>query len=176
VIPGDYIISRGENFTLGLACDIKPDAALGNYFIQCPDSTFMDMADRDLATTISPVLTTGTYPLRSAEISLAPEDLKGSFRNYPNPFNPSRDEVTTIAYTLSEDAFVDIEIFTITGDLVKRVIVNSFRNAGAHQVDTWAGLNEIGLPVVTGTYFCRITARYSSGATDELRRKISVLR
>jgi len=71
---------------------------------------------------------------------------------------------------------VDIEIFTITGDLVKKVAYDSERSQGAHQEDTWAGLNAENLAVLPGTYLCRITAAYASGRVESCRRKVMVIR
>jgi hypothetical protein len=48
--------------------------------------------------------------------------------NYPNPFNPS----TTVKFTLAKAQKVSLKIFDITGRLVKTVIDNQTRNAGAH--------------------------------------------
>jgi flagellar hook assembly protein FlgD len=116
------------------------------------------------------------YPLSTVEVSLQTAGLENSFSNYPNPFVPSRGEVTIIAYDLAEDASVDIEIFSITGQTVKQVVIDAFREAGSHQNDTWGGHNDKDLDVVPGTYFCRITARYVSGREESFRRKIAVIR
>jgi hypothetical protein len=171
-----HIISRGDGFIFSLSGDIRPDAPLGNYLITFTDSTFMTMTDRELATPVYPTLTGTLYPLYSAEISLSAAELNGSFRCFPNPFYPSRGEVTHIAYTLDASAEVDIEIFTITGEAVTTVVQGTFKEAGSHQEDIWSGYNDISRPVVPGTYFCRIRARYDSGAADELKIKIAVLR
>jgi hypothetical protein len=116
------------------------------------------------------------YPLTSAEVSLSVGDLEKSFTNYPNPFNPSRGENTIIGFAISEDAYIDIEIYTITGQSVKTVAINSFRTSGSYQSDFWTGINAKNLKVVPGTYFCRITARYVSGREESFRRKIAILR
>lgn len=168
------LIEHGETPSLGLTVDINPSAALGNYVVRFDDSTFLSMADRNLATAIYPSLS-GGYPLLSSELSIVPDGLEASFTNYPNPFIPS-ERPTTIGFVLTNDAHVDIELFTITGDLVKTIVVNDFRSAGVHQSDTWDGRNEGGRDVAPGTYYCRITAHYSSGGSESFRRKVAVLR
>ena len=44
-------------------------------------------------------------------------NLERSFSNYPNPFNPTIGEATTIAYVLDQDADVDIRVYALTGDV-----------------------------------------------------------
>jgi hypothetical protein len=177
LLPGsEYVISRGVEHTLEIVCDLSPSVAAGNYVIEFGDVAFMRLADRNLATDVYPDLVGADLPVRSAEISVANEDLAGSFTNYPNPFNPARGEHTTIGFYISESARVDIEIFTVTGELVKKVAWNEDKSEGPHQDDTWSGLNEDGLGVLPGTYLCRITARYSSGRTETCRRKVMVIR
>jgi hypothetical protein len=122
------------------------------------------------------VLAGQDYPIHTAEIVLEEAGLASTFVNWPNPFNPDK-QVTNIGFVLGEDAHVDIEVFTITGELVKRVCINSFRPAGSHdREDVWDGQDGSGHMVQPGTYFCRITARYASGRTEEARRKVAVTR
>jgi hypothetical protein len=177
LVPGSgYVISKGTEHTLKIACDLKSTVEPGNYVIEFETAAFMRLEDRNLGTTVYPDAPGVDFPARSAEISIAAEDLVGSFTNYPNPFNPARGEETTIGFYIGESARVDIEIFTVTGELVKKVAYNSERSQGAHQEDTWSGLNEEGLGVLPGTYLCRITATYSSGRTESCRRKVMVIR
>jgi hypothetical protein len=173
---GEFVLARGSSRVFEIACDIASDANLGNFVIEFADSAFLDLRDRELLTGIHPVLTGQDYPVQTAEIAIEAGGLSNSFVNWPNPFNPAG-ETTTIGFVLGEDAHVDIEIFTITGELVKKVCTNSFRSAGPHdQQDTWDGSDNSGHSVQPGTYFCRITARYGSGRTEDARRKVAVTR
>jgi hypothetical protein len=174
-LPTEYTLSAGTIAQLQLRATVRTDAALGNYVIRFTDSTFLDISDRNLGTTLFPLLAEASYPLFTVEVSLGSADLGSSFTNYPNPFNPDL-QPTTIAYALSADAHVDIEIFSITGNAVKEVVIDAFRAAGAHQSDQWAGQNGVGLDVIPGTYFCRITARYANGTVATFRRKVAVIR
>lgn len=72
--------------------------------------------------------------------------------NYPNPFNPSTD----IKFLASEAANVKIEIFNITGQLVKTVL-DEFVEAGIKAV-TWDGTGDDGTRVNSGIYFSKLTA------------------
>jgi hypothetical protein len=172
----DYVLSRGMRGTVKLTCDLREDAGLGSYVVEFADSSFAEFMDSNLLTAVYPELVGGDYPFLTPQVSVAPNNLVTSFTNYPNPFNPSRDEATTIGYVLPEDGYVDLEIFTITGESVKRVARGDYREAGPHQEDTWSGINDSGYDVLPGTYFCRITARYGSGRTESCRRKVTVVR
>ena len=174
-VRDQYVLSHGETRTIRLTCDTKPGADFGNYAIEFADSTFAEFIDRDMATAIYPQLVGSAYPLRTAEISLTAGDLANSFSNWPNPFNPGEGP-TTIGFVLVQPAYVDIEIFTITGALVKRLVVNSYRSAGSYHEDEWMGLNDDDRMVLPGTYYCRINARYTSGGSEEFRRKVAVVR
>lgn len=169
-------IQRGSSFELDILCDINPAASSGNYLISFDDSTAFDISDRNLGTSIFPYLDQGGYPLLTSDLSISGADLAGSFSNYPNPFFPGRGEQTRIAFVLSENARIDLEIFTITGDLVVRIAEDSYRVADSYNDDMWSGTNTDGTAVAPGTYICRITARYDSGETETCRRKIAVIR
>ncbi len=172
----DYIISRDNEYELSLVADISPEADLGNYTLRFIDSTFLPFADKNLNTEIFANIASRSYPITGAELSLDEASLEGSFTNYPNPFNPNMDKFTRIAFSLDQDARIDIEIFTITGERIRVLAENSLRSAGTYTDDQWNGLNDLNLMVLPGTYFCRITARYDSGRTETLRRKIAVIR
>jgi len=51
------------------------------------------------------------------------------FNNYPNPFNP----VTTIKYSLGENAFVSLKIYDITGKEIT-TLVNEEKSSGVHEI------------------------------------------
>jgi hypothetical protein len=161
---------------LAITGDIRADAALGNYLVQFSDSTFIDLFEQEQSGTIYPFLASGEYPVWSAEVSLTAASLESSFSNYPNPFVPSRGEVTTLAYVLSEDAVLDIEVYTTTGVAVTDLARDQFRTAGAHSDITWVGTNDAGRNVAPGAYLCRVTARYASGRVETFTRKIAVVR
>ncbi|HEX9005724.1 MAG TPA: FlgD immunoglobulin-like domain containing protein, partial [Bacteroidota bacterium] len=73
-------------------------------------------------------------------------------QNYPNPFNPS----TVIQYELGKAANVRLDIYSVTGQLV-RSLVSGQEQAGLHTV-TWNGTNGHGEQVATGVYLYRLQA------------------
>ena len=68
-------------------------------------------------------------------------------QNYPNPFNPS----TNIRFDLPEESPVVIDIYTITGQLVMR-LMNETRPAGSHTATFDAGR------LTSGVYLYRLQA------------------
>lgn len=76
--------------------------------------------------------------------------------NYPNPFQTT----TTIDFFLLTDCQLDIVIYDLFGNLIKR-IDNSFYTRGKHSV-VWHGDAEGGMDVNPGIYYCSL--RSSKGA------------
>jgi len=72
------------------------------------------------------------------------------FTNYPNPFNPS----TTITFDIKVNAFVSLDICNLRGERI-RMLVSDIKSPGRYSV-LWDGLDETGLAVSSGSYFCRL--------------------
>ena len=70
--------------------------------------------------------------------------------NYPNPFN----DLTTINYTLNNSSNIQLDIFDLTGKMIK-TLVNEFKNTGKHKV-TWDARDNYGNSVPCGIYFYRL--------------------
>ena len=72
--------------------------------------------------------------------------------NYPNPFNPE----TWIPYDLAQDADVQIHIYNLKGESIRRLSLG-FQAAGTYRTQSravyWDGKNAIGEPVASGIYF-----------------------
>ena len=86
------------------------------------------------------------------------------FQNYPNPFNPN----TRIRYEIGTPGRVLIEILDITGRMV-RVLKDGNHLAGNYEV-AWDGLDNSGMPVASGIYFCLL----QSGVLSDVRKMILV--
>ncbi len=71
-------------------------------------------------------------------------------QSYPNPFNSS----TVIDYQLNKPAIVEIEIFNIYGQLIRRW-VNTQQAMGEFQI-TWNARDYSGKLIPSGQYFCRM--------------------
>ena len=87
------------------------------------------------------------------------------FQNYPNPFNPS----TAISYYLPVGAHVTLEIFDVSGGLIKS-LVQAWKSKGRHIVQ-WDGKDESDRPVSSGIYFYRLIA-----GKETISRKMILLK
>ena len=73
-------------------------------------------------------------------------------QNYPNPFNPA----TTVKYSLPQQARVKIQVYDITGALVK-VLFDGEQPQGNHTI-SWDGTGQGNSAVSTGIYFLSVRA------------------
>jgi hypothetical protein len=74
------------------------------------------------------------------------------FTNFPNPFNPE----TTIAFSLSNMENVEINVYNVRGQLVRR-LVSGEHAAGRHSV-VWNGRDDSNRQVSSGVYFYKMKA------------------
>jgi hypothetical protein len=80
------------------------------------------------------------------------------FRNelshaFPNPFNPA----TRIAYSVREAGPVLIEVYNVSGRVV-RTLLKDDMDAGASGYVVWDGTDDAGRACASGVYFYRIAA------------------
>jgi predicted GH43/DUF377 family glycosyl hydrolase len=78
-----------------------------------------------------------------------PEKFK-VYQNYPNPFNPS----TLIQYNVPYNARVKIRIVDMLGRYVS-ILLDEEKSPGSYKI-IWDGMNEFGMGVSNGTYFCHV--------------------
>ena len=71
----------------------------------------------------------------------------------PNPFNPT----TTIRLQLVESGPVTLVLYSITGQVVRKLILSQHRQAGTHTL-IWDGHDDRGFPVAGGVYLYRLIA------------------
>ena len=83
-------------------------------------------------------------------------------QNYPNPFNIQ----TTIAYLIPQEGKVQLTIYNILGQPVRR-LVDKVQNAGPHQV-SWDARDKGGRMVGSGVYVYRLQA----GEYQQIRRLV----
>lgn len=86
-------------------------------------------------------------------------------QNYPNPFNPT----TKIKILLSENSFVNLEIYDVNGKLIQ-ILSDSFLTSGEH-IFEWNGKNFDSNYLPTGIYFCKLKVN-----SDEYIRKMILIR
>ena len=79
------------------------------------------------------------------------------FQNYPNPFNPT----TTIEYEVANAGPVRLAVHDVLGRHI-RTLVDGRQQIGRFRV-VWDGIDEHGIPVAAGLYFCRMQAGEFAG-------------
>jgi hypothetical protein len=72
--------------------------------------------------------------------------------SFPNPFNPS----TTLSFVLPQDNTVRLDVFDITGRLVRTLLAGEHMGWGEHQV-VWDGRNAQGQPAASGYYLMHLS-------------------
>ncbi len=158
---------------LGLTEVISEDGATVSQAITYCDWLIDDSeGDHDTAKDIADDINDGimvaaeVIPLDIEYIAYRPEGSQSIPRgpqltqNMPNPFNPA----TKIAYAVPSDAVVRLAIHDVRGARVA-MLIDELVSAGYHEV-IWAGTDDHGRRVPSGTYFCRM----ESGAFNETIR------
>ncbi len=105
---------------------------------------------------------------------IPPEKFLDNCSNYPNPFRAEKNgEKTTITYTLTENASVDVNIFDFSGGLIKTWHFEPGKDGGRgkkegiwHRID-WDGINNEGRFLSNGAYLGRIDAISDESAKKE---------
>jgi hypothetical protein len=98
-----------------------------------------------------------------------------SVTNYPNPFD-SRKGVTTINYTLNQDAKVDITIYDVYGGKVKHMSFDAGQTGGMQGSNnvTWDGTDGSGNKVSKGMYLGVVQSQLAGG-NNKVTIKIGVM-
>ncbi|MDW7679560.1 MAG: T9SS type A sorting domain-containing protein [bacterium] len=91
-------------------------------------------------------------------------------RIYPNPFN----SLTTIDFSLTYQAMIQLEIFNIEGKKVKTLLAEQ-KSAGHFEVQ-WDGSGDFHREVASGIYFFRLQASSQSSEAVAQVQKLMLLR
>ncbi|MCK4359077.1 MAG: lamin tail domain-containing protein [Candidatus Cloacimonetes bacterium] len=95
-----------------------------------------------------------------------PEEFEefGLFQSNPNPFNPKTEETTEISFNLKEQAYVEINIYNIKGELVK-TIYDGFNTADKA---VWDGKDANGNQQATGIYLYELKVNNKMYSTKRI--------
>lgn len=99
------------------------------------------------------VFTTDIVDFERIEMEGPVEDGFAILSNHPNPFT----ERTSIRYTLPEDDVVQVNVYTIKGELINNLLWAP-QFAGVNEV-VWEGTNTAGVPMSDGIYLYEILYR-----------------
>lgn len=94
--------------------------------------------------------------------------------NYPNPFSTHTNFF--FEHNQPEMAMdVKIQIFTITGKLVKTIVQNTQMNGFRSEGILWNGTDDFGDKIAKGVYLYKLSARTSTGKYSEKIEKLVIL-
>ncbi|MBK7703391.1 MAG: T9SS type A sorting domain-containing protein [bacterium] len=86
--------------------------------------------------------------------------------NHPNPFNPS----TAIDFTLTQPAPVSLDVFDLSGRLIRRILGPVRLEAGPHTAH-WDGTDDQGRSQPSGVYLFRV-----DGGPESASRRMLLVR
>jgi beta-lactamase regulating signal transducer with metallopeptidase domain/Tol biopolymer transport system component len=118
----------------------SPDGSRICYIAEGDDSRYLCQLD------FSP----GAYPLSKPVMEDAAPMGFAVRGNFPNPFNPS----TTIEYSLPKEELVEVTIYNIMGQTVRR-LVNERKPEGMHTA-VWDSRDDNGMTCASGVYIARL--------------------
>ncbi|MBI5078440.1 hypothetical protein HZB08_00250 [Candidatus Saganbacteria bacterium] len=97
----------------------------------------------------------------TVEVMGGPLRLVGAPLSYPNPFSITKNGKVTIQYALSSDADIEIILVDITGERVKRFMLNTRQEGGTAGINkiTWDGRKDAGTLAGNGIYLGTIISR-----------------
>ncbi|MFO7896649.1 MAG: right-handed parallel beta-helix repeat-containing protein [Candidatus Cloacimonadales bacterium] len=154
---GNNLIEFASNIDLD---PLFVDPENGDYHLSA-DSPCIDAGDPD--SPLDPDGTTADLGAFYFDQSVGLEDseleqLSYQISNYPNPFHPSssgRSGSTTIAFSLSHRAAVDISIYNVKGQKVQTIAHDQFA-AGKHSA-IWNGVDKNNKQVSSGIYYYKLS-------------------
>ena len=94
--------------------------------------------------------------------------------NYPNPFTTHTDFF--FEHNQGAGNFeIKIQIYTISGKLVKTIFDNQYLNGNRSRAIPWNGLDDFGDKVAKGTYLYKITVKNSENKSAQTIEKLVIL-
>ena len=168
-------VSESESLEFSIFFGLLREAESSAFSVRITDP--MDISCRDAVTggtVTAEAAGESTFPFVTSRTALLVAATAESFSNYPNPFIPGR-QPTTVTFYLPEPATVSLEIYTIFGRLVTRLLGGRKLDAGLHQDIIWDGSNGNGDPAINGVYLLVLTTNSGSGE-KVFRRKVSLVR
>ena len=170
-----YPVTEGTPFEFSIFLSLSDETGSGAFSVRIASAS--DISCRDEVTggavTVE-AMPESSFPFVTSRAALLAAATAESFSNYPNPFVPAQG-ATTVTFYLPEPAVVSLELYTILGDLVARLVSNRRMDAGMHQDIIWDGRNGFGESVISGVYLMVLKTNSGNGE-ETFRRKVSLIR
>ncbi|NOY79003.1 MAG: hypothetical protein GXO76_14165 [Calditrichaeota bacterium] len=170
------VVRAVKNDSIAVFVDLSPNSKLTDFLIAfdgVKDVTAIDGVSK------RPVLITDAAgnPLETLKVQsdftvVLNSNFEKTFGNYPNPFGEIGKETTRFVYYFDRATDGQIQIFTLTGDLVWTKAIEANKQTGAkglHDGDiVWDGTNLSGLKVVNGVYIAVLTTKSGKKAFTKI--------
>ena len=160
-----FTSTRIEKNKAELEATLSNALAAGNHIFKFSAASAGDQGGASVAEQTAKVLVSaGT--LRTLDVPIC----------YPNPFNPEKDKNVTFQYTLSDDAKIEIFIFSVAGEVVKKMVLREGQEGAIGQLNKvkWDGMTDQGMIVSSGMYLVNIVSPDESRVNNKI--KLSVYR
>ena len=144
----DSVLISGNGLTTTTKIRFRCDASANNDYVYIDDISIIGHTSP-----VSPPENSNQgSPIDITNVNINPKQPQSYqlFQNYPNPFNPT----TTIPFDLSEESRVSLEIYNITGQLI-RTLISDILSAGSFSYE-WDARDNFGNKVASGAYIYRI--------------------
>lgn len=140
-------LKPGEKKILNVFIDIISIPQIFDFSVNLKEIIAEDTTER-----VPEIIKIGSFKTKISHIQN--KDIAKSFHNYPNPFNPEKNEVTNISYYLNKNTNVSISIYTCFGELVREILKNEFQTENLYDNIIWDGKDQKGRIVSSGIYLC----------------------
>ena len=172
-----YFISSSDQLlksaNLSIQIDLEKFSNRENLFIQQSINSEWVTIESDLndeqTVLSSSIKTFGKYRLAYdfdfGALKQIPKEFQVN-QNYPNPFNP----VTTISFNLPQNSRVNVTIFNMLGQRVRRLF-SGYLDAGFNHKLVWDSKNDNGTTLSSGMYFYQIQTE-----TSRLTKKMMLIK
>ena len=174
-VPLDYPITLDaqENQRIFIEVDCRENLSQ-QFQINMKDTSYFSIGSLlDVLTVDELKNPTIIFNLRSHCPIIIENDLMQSFFNYPNPFGNSERKQTRFVYYLRQDSDIQLEIYTLIGELVWHRSYSKYEpqgKKGLHKENEiiWDGKNSKGNKVLNGVYIAKIKTSQGESAMTKV--------
>ncbi|MBU8920778.1 MAG: hypothetical protein KOO63_02855 [Bacteroidales bacterium] len=169
------MVEKGQSIVLDISAGISESTSIEALRAEIPSVSSIVCVDGVSDESVAVSLEEGfALPFISGMAAVIAGETEASFSNYPNPFIASQEQ-TRITFFLPSESEVSLEVYTITGKLVKKIIDNESMMSGLHQDIWWDGRNGRGEKVLNGVYY--LVLKTGAGGSEKVfRRKAALVR